>query len=91
MNTIKQKSHIWETKNLLTNADSRTNTILERLHDLLEEEKKTNKRKEKKIAGLPQKKILEKPLENLGKTLGKPRENPGKTLIKPRENPREAP
>ena len=36
---ITKKSRIPETKNLLTDADSRTNTILERLRDFSEEKK----------------------------------------------------
>ena len=32
--SILKKSRIWETKNLSTDADSRTDTILERLRDL---------------------------------------------------------
>ena len=35
-----KKSRIRETKNLSTDADSRTDTILERLHDLLKKNKK---------------------------------------------------
>ena len=34
-----KKSRIQETKNLLTNADSRTDTILERLRDLSQKNK----------------------------------------------------
>ena len=40
-----RKSRIWETKNLSTDEDSRTDTILERLRDLskkIREEKKEN-------------------------------------------------
>ena len=37
--TCKKKSRIRETKNLSTDADSRTDTIFKRLHDLSEEEK----------------------------------------------------
>ena len=44
---ILKKSLIRETSNLLTDAVSRTDTILERLRDL-SEEKKNNKKNEKK-------------------------------------------
>ena len=42
-----KKSRIWETLNLSTNADRRTDTILERLQDL--SKKKKEKKREKKI------------------------------------------
>ena len=37
--SLKKKSHIRETLTLSTDVDSRTNTSLKRLHDLLEEKK----------------------------------------------------
>ena len=39
-----KKSRIWETPNLSTDADSRTNTILERLRDLSQKKKEKNER-----------------------------------------------
>ena len=39
-----KKYRIRETKNVLTDADSRTDTILERLHDLSKKIKKKNKK-----------------------------------------------
>ena len=82
---VLKKSCIQETKNLSTDADSTTDTILERLCDLtfylIIFEKK------KKIPGKPQKshrKTQIKPRESAGKPPGKPwekfRENPGRTL-----------
>ena len=45
---LKKKSRIRETKNLSTDADSRTDTILERLQDL-SKKKKTKKKIKKKL------------------------------------------
>ena len=40
MGSALKKSRIWETPTLSTDADSRTKTILERLHDLSAKKKK---------------------------------------------------
>ena len=40
--TVKEKSRIRETKNLSTDADSRTYTVFERLHDLSKKSLKKN-------------------------------------------------
>ena len=52
----KKKFRIRETKNLSTDADSRTDTILERLHDLSRKKNKKKKRRRKK-----EKQIVEPP------------------------------
>ena len=92
--SLTNKSRIRETPNLSTDADSRTNTILERLHDLSREKKTKKKTFFFRIRGcviyLQKKMSWENPgkiRENPGKTQRKPRENSGKTPRKPRDNP----
>ena len=86
---MSEKSCIRERKNFLTDADSttisRTDTILERLHDLSQD--CLFFRERKRLRDFSQKKIVNKSWENPGKTTGKPRETPGK----PRENPEKTP
>ena len=91
------KARIQETKNLLTDANIRSDIILERLRGLFIYfyciferlpdfyQKKNNKKKSsRENPG----KTLGKPWENARKTLGKPQENPGTTPGKPWENPK---
>ena len=45
---VAEKSRIRETKNLSTDADSRTGTILERLHDFSQKRKEKKKKKKRR-------------------------------------------
>ena len=91
LNVVMKKSCIQDTKNLSTDADGRTDTILERLHDLSLQKKSWENPWE--TSGKSQENPRKTPV-NPVKSPGKPREipkktpgNPRKTQRKPRENP----